>query len=238
MFGNVGTITCFRVGAADAEVLEKEFEPQFTVEDLVNLPKWKIYLRLMIDGVASTPFSADTLPPIAEVTDSAEKLIESSRERYGRSREVIEEKIAKWSGVMGESDNAKTISTSGRGEVRREKLERKEKSSYEKKSITISARRKSSDSDKRKFEDKKEQKISTDKNRPQKQNKDDQLKKRRKRKKKSRDYSKDANSQPDFKKAKDVVIGDPDQKSVSLSDLKQHGQSDSYNRSDVQRKVH
>src|SRR3990167_3311024 len=61
VFGNVGTIVCFRVGATDAEMLEKEFAPYITEEDLVNLAKWQVYLKLMIDGVASRPFSAETL---------------------------------------------------------------------------------------------------------------------------------------------------------------------------------
>ena len=98
VFGNVGTIICFRVGAADAEELVKEFTPAFTEEDLVNLPKYEIYLRLMIDGVASDPFSARGLPPLAEEerTDNREKVIKISRERYAKSREVVEDKIMRW----------------------------------------------------------------------------------------------------------------------------------------------
>ncbi len=64
VFGNVGTMIVFRVGAFDAEVLEKEFAPMFTAEDIVNLGIYQIYLKLMIDGVSSQPFSATTLPPI------------------------------------------------------------------------------------------------------------------------------------------------------------------------------
>ncbi|MEK7088928.1 MAG: type IV secretion system DNA-binding domain-containing protein, partial [Patescibacteria group bacterium] len=64
IFGNVGTMIVFRVGADDAEFLEKEFEPEFTPQDIVNLPNFKVYLKLMIDGVSSRPFSAKTLPPM------------------------------------------------------------------------------------------------------------------------------------------------------------------------------
>ncbi|MFZ5365454.1 MAG: type IV secretory system conjugative DNA transfer family protein [Patescibacteria group bacterium] len=103
VFGNVGTIICFRVGAADAEELEKEFTPRFTPEDLVNLPKYNIYLKLMIDGVASDPFSANTLPPRHENTGNVDKIVTISRERYAKSREVVEEKIARWSGVETEA---------------------------------------------------------------------------------------------------------------------------------------
>ena len=101
VFGNVGTIISFRIGAEDAEFLEKEFSPEFTTQDLVNLPKYNIYLKLMIDGVAGRPFSAQTLPPFPKPKKSyREKIIKISRERYGVSKEVIEEKISRWSGFL------------------------------------------------------------------------------------------------------------------------------------------
>lgn len=99
IIGNVGTLLTFRVGSTDAEILAKEFAPVFTETDLVNLPKFQIYLKLMIDGVASQPFSATTLSPINLTTDSAEKVIKVSRERYATNREKIEEKIMRWSGM-------------------------------------------------------------------------------------------------------------------------------------------
>lgn len=58
IFGNVGTLISFRVGALDAEYLSKEFCPEFNQEDLVNLPKYSMYIKLMIDGASSRPFSA------------------------------------------------------------------------------------------------------------------------------------------------------------------------------------
>ncbi len=61
IFGNVGTIISFRVGANDAEYLEKEFYPALNKEDFINLPKYSIYLKLQMDGLTSQPFSADTL---------------------------------------------------------------------------------------------------------------------------------------------------------------------------------
>jgi len=100
VFGNVGTLAVFRVGAEDAEFLEREFTPEFTAEDLVNLPKYNVYLKLMIDGVAGHPFSAETLPPpIPLEFSNREKIIRASRERYGVKKEVVEEKIMRWSGV-------------------------------------------------------------------------------------------------------------------------------------------
>jgi CxxC-x17-CxxC domain-containing protein len=98
VFGNVGTLVTFRVGAADAEFLEKEFVPEFTIDDLVNLDKYNIYLKLMIDGAASRAFSATTFPPFPKPEKSyREKITKVSRERYTMPREEIEEKLAKWS---------------------------------------------------------------------------------------------------------------------------------------------
>lgn len=101
VMGNVGTLITFRVGGYDAEYLEKEFEPEFMAQDLVNLGFANIYLKLMIDGMASRPFSATTLPPIPKPKESyVDKIIRGSRERYAGQRSEIESKIAKWSGVI------------------------------------------------------------------------------------------------------------------------------------------
>jgi len=61
VLGNAGTLITFRLGAEDAPLLVKEFEPVFGVTDLLNLPNHHIYLKLMIDGAPSKPFSATTL---------------------------------------------------------------------------------------------------------------------------------------------------------------------------------
>jgi CxxC-x17-CxxC domain-containing protein len=101
IFGNVGTIICFRVGAEDAEFLEKEFSPEFTANDLINLGKYNICIKLMIDGIVSRPFSAETLPPFPTPKESnREKIIRVSRERYGTKREVVDDKISRWSGFL------------------------------------------------------------------------------------------------------------------------------------------
>jgi CxxC-x17-CxxC domain-containing protein len=102
IFGNAGTLVSFRVGAADAEFLEKEYEPIFTANDLVNLPKYHIYLKLMIDGIAGDAFSATTLPPVSfeGTLANEEKVIKVSRERYASSRAEVEEKINRWSGMV------------------------------------------------------------------------------------------------------------------------------------------
>jgi CxxC-x17-CxxC domain-containing protein len=102
VFGNVGTMIIFRVGAADAEFLEQEFEPEFMVQDMVNLPNYTIYLKLMVDGVTSRPFSAKTLPPYKIPINStvAQDIIESSRSLYARPRDLVEKEINDWSGML------------------------------------------------------------------------------------------------------------------------------------------
>ena len=101
VFGNVGTLISFRVGAEDAEFLEREFIPDFIAEDLVNLAKYNIYLKLMIDGIAGRPFSAETLSPFLKSEKSnKEKIIRASRQRYGTPRKIVEEKISRWAGTL------------------------------------------------------------------------------------------------------------------------------------------
>ena len=95
IFGNVGTIVVFRVGAEDSEFIEKEFLPEFNGNDLVNLAKFQIYVKLMIDGVASRPFSAETLTPPARPKRSFRKaIIEGSRLTFAVPKEKVEERIA------------------------------------------------------------------------------------------------------------------------------------------------
>ncbi len=97
VFGNIGTLIAFRVGAYDAEVLEKEFSPEFMVQDLVNLGFGSIYLKLMIDGVASRPFSALTLPPMFKPKENfSEEIINKSRGKYAWPKKEVEEQIAGW----------------------------------------------------------------------------------------------------------------------------------------------
>ena len=99
VFGNVGTIITFRVGTDDAAFMENEFMPVFTPEDLVNLAKFQVYLKLMVDGASTAPFSANTLSPIAKRTGTTDKIIAVSRERYATPRQVVEEKVLRWSGM-------------------------------------------------------------------------------------------------------------------------------------------
>ena len=97
VFGNVGTMVSFRVGAFDSEVLEKEYAPAFIAEDLVNLGLRQIYLKLMINGVGSSPFSATTLNrPAMPLRNFAKEVIDASRAQFARPRAQVEEDVIKW----------------------------------------------------------------------------------------------------------------------------------------------
>ncbi len=94
ILGNVGTMAVFRIGARDAQILEKEFEPNIIAQDLVNLPNFNFYIKLMVDGVTSQPFLAQTLPPKPLPLQTFEnEIIERSRTKYGTLREEVEKQI-------------------------------------------------------------------------------------------------------------------------------------------------
>ena len=99
VFGNVGTIISFRVGAEDAEFLEKWFQPDFMMNDILNLGKRNIYLKLMIDGVSSKGFSAATLERFEKTERTfVKEIIDFSRNAYATNRDVVDKNIAEWVG--------------------------------------------------------------------------------------------------------------------------------------------
>ena len=93
VFGNVGTLISFRIGAPDADILQKEFMPVFEAIDLVNLDNYHVYVKMSIDGVTCPAFSATTLPRSAQKLENREKIITFSRENYSRKREYVESQI-------------------------------------------------------------------------------------------------------------------------------------------------
>ena len=98
VIGNVGTMITFRVGAPDAEALVKEFAPVFDANDLVNLQKAHIYVKLLIDGIAAPAFSAQTLPPIAIENNYRDQVVAFSREKYAKPRLYVEDLIEETAG--------------------------------------------------------------------------------------------------------------------------------------------
>ncbi len=93
VFGNVGSIAAFRVGNEDAQFLEKQFAPVFSAHDLMNIPNWNAYMRVLANGTPTTPFSIETLSPAKTDHSHVANMIQQSYLRYGRPREEIEEEI-------------------------------------------------------------------------------------------------------------------------------------------------
>jgi hypothetical protein len=93
ILGNVGTLITFRVGVEDAKLLAPEFAPTFGVTDLLNLPNHHIYLKMLIDGRPSQPFSACTLAPDPVPVSHKSEIIAQSRQRYARPRAEVERDI-------------------------------------------------------------------------------------------------------------------------------------------------
>jgi hypothetical protein len=113
VFGNVGTMTAFRVGADDAEYLESQFEPIFEQTDLINNPIGNCYLRLLIDGHPSVPFSLavdwDAITHTQKNPEVAQRIKENSRMKYGTPVKEVEEFINMRSGVTDETEIDETI---------------------------------------------------------------------------------------------------------------------------------
>jgi len=95
VFGNVGNIICFRVGATDAEFLVKQFEPVFSQNDLVNIDNLNAYAKLLIDGETSKPFNIKIPLAYSVDKDKAEKLKNLNHEKYGAMRNSVEDDILK-----------------------------------------------------------------------------------------------------------------------------------------------
>ena len=93
VFGNVGTMICFRVSADDAPILSKQFEPQFEPNDLLQMHNRNFIINMVIKGEKSPAFSASTLtlPPMQN--DNSSIIIENTRRNYSRSRADVEQEI-------------------------------------------------------------------------------------------------------------------------------------------------
>jgi len=95
VFGNVGTIMSYKIGAQDAEHMSKEMSPVFSENDLINIDKYKAVMKLSIDTQPSQPFSIIPLNPYLEKGDEkmAKALKQISRWTYGRDRKFVEKEI-------------------------------------------------------------------------------------------------------------------------------------------------
>lgn len=94
VFGNVGSLVSFRIGADDAEFLEKQFAPAFTAGDLMRVDNYNAFVKLLVNGQPAAPFNIKTLPFQGGTMGHLDALRERSYILYGRPREDIEEEIA------------------------------------------------------------------------------------------------------------------------------------------------
>lgn len=110
IFGNVGTLISFRVGANDAKYLSQEFHPPFNEHDLVNLPRYCMYLKLMIDGATSQPFSSYSIPLKEKTHSFKDEVVEHSRKKYGKVlKDALQETKHLSESKSKQSDNLPTL---------------------------------------------------------------------------------------------------------------------------------
>jgi hypothetical protein len=100
VFGNVGSICSFRVGAEDAEYLQKQFEPVFDANDLMNVDNRNCFMKLLIASQVASPFNMKTYPPTKGEPKIAEAVKELSKLKYGRNRDIVNEEIMKKSSFV------------------------------------------------------------------------------------------------------------------------------------------
>ena len=93
VIGNAGTLVAFRIGAADAEFLVKEFEP-LTIDDMVNVDKFNFYIKLLVNNAPTLPFNGQSIAPEKSGNPKVAMAIKQlSRLKYGKSREVVDIEI-------------------------------------------------------------------------------------------------------------------------------------------------
>ncbi|MBI2577301.1 MAG: type IV secretory system conjugative DNA transfer family protein [Candidatus Wildermuthbacteria bacterium] len=93
VLGNAGTIGAFRVGAEDAEFLEKHFTPEFSKFDLMNLDNFNLAVKMLINNMVSSAFQIQTLPPQKGNKEMVEPIKNISKLKYGRKRFIVESEI-------------------------------------------------------------------------------------------------------------------------------------------------
>ena len=112
VLGNVGTLIAFRIGSADAEVMEKEFGYEFPAAMLSDLERYEVVIKLLENGTNRVPFRAKMLPPLENRIGRKENLIVQSRERFATPRIVIERKLRRWMSSIDTVFEGNSLSTS------------------------------------------------------------------------------------------------------------------------------
>ena len=96
VFGNVGTLIAFRIGSADAEVMQKEFGDSISASALADLGRYEAVVKLLQNGSNMEPFRAKMLPPIGDGRGRKDKLIARSQNKFGTPRSSVTEKLRRW----------------------------------------------------------------------------------------------------------------------------------------------
>lgn len=118
VFGNVGSIMCYKIGATDAEYMAKEMAPVFSEQDLVNMDKYKAVMKLSIDTQPSKPFSIIPTNPYLEEGDKkiGEAIKQLSRLKYGRDRDFVSRQIIRRIGLVPPDEQAAAAMKKVKGE--------------------------------------------------------------------------------------------------------------------------
>lgn len=117
VFGNVGSLVTFQVGFDDAEYFSKQFAEVVMPPDIISLPKFTAYIRLLVDNMPSKVFSAIMNPPVKVDMHSAlrQKVLKASRDRYGSDKGMVEDKIKSWSSSIGSPEMKKALAAKAGG---------------------------------------------------------------------------------------------------------------------------
>lgn len=106
VFGNAGTIMSFKVGAEDAEYLEKEYAPMLSQQDIIGIANFTTYCKLNIDNATTRPFDLKTIWDNTYQNREVTKIIkEYSRKMYGRKKEYVDMEIEARMGIVREEEN-------------------------------------------------------------------------------------------------------------------------------------
>ena len=93
IFGNVGTLISYRIGVEDAEIIAKQMAPVVSAYDLVNMPKYTCYIKLLIDNGNPPAFNFNPIKPERGNLELAEAIKQLSRLTYGRDRQIVESEV-------------------------------------------------------------------------------------------------------------------------------------------------
>ncbi|MEI9966917.1 MAG: type IV secretory system conjugative DNA transfer family protein [Candidatus Moraniibacteriota bacterium] len=96
VFGNVGTLICFRIGRADAEIVAKEFEKTYSAGALVDLDRYEVVVKLLVEGTNLDPFRAKMTPLTQTSENWRDELAALSRARFAARRNATEDKLKRW----------------------------------------------------------------------------------------------------------------------------------------------